>query len=132
MAQLEELLVDGDELDKDLVASILSRYVRIERHDGAMIPTEGWNSLGSQGQILVFLTTQKARKALGIPAESEDIMPADIEQATGLVGGTVRSALNRLSKRRLIDKKRDGGYFVPNWALQRVRDTLARQGESHE
>ncbi len=130
MAQLEQLLVDGDEVDRELVGAVLSPYIRIDKSTGALIPTDAWSALSAQGQILVFLIAQKARKVLGIPGERADFMPAHIEAGTGLVGGTVRSSLNRLMKRRLVDRRKGGGYFVPNWALQRVREALIDHDEA--
>ena len=129
MTQLEDLLVSGDEINKDLVASILSPFIRVERETGSIIFQEGWERLSERNKVLVYLAARKGLKALEILTQDEDVMPAEIGEATGLVGGTVRSVLNRLRKQRLIDKKRDGGYCVPNWALQRVKDELASSKE---
>lgn len=130
MTQLEDLLVSGDEINKDLVASILSPFIRVERETGSIIFQEGWERLSERNKVLVFLAARKGLKALEILTQDEDVMPADIAEATGLVGGTVRSVLHRLTKQRLIDRKRDGGYCVPNWALQRVKDELSKSTEA--
>ncbi len=131
MAQLEDLLVDGEDVDRDLVAEVLAPYVRLDRQSGAIHPQPAWDSLSAQRQILVFLAARKACRTLGLTTTSEEAMPQEIEAGTGIVGATVRPALFRLQKKRLIEKRHGDGYCVPNWALSRVRDELtARNGEA--
>ena len=129
MAKLEELLVDGSEVDRELVGTILAPYIRIDRTNASIIPTERWDDLSARSQVLIFLAARKAMRALGID-EAEEVAPGDIEAATGLLGGTVRPALMRLSKQRLIARA-DGnrGYYLPNWALNRVKAELRLEEE---
>lgn len=126
MTQLDELLVSGEEVNKDLVGSILAPYIRFERETGSIIPQAEWQKLTERHKVLVFLAARKGLRALGLCGDHEDVMPGAIEEATGLVGGTVRSALFRLTKQRLIAKRKGGGYYVPNWALQSVKDALSQ------
>lgn len=124
MSTLDELVVSGAELDRELVATILKPFVRIDGDTASIIPQDGWESLTVQRKVLVFLTARKAMRGLGLEIAREECSPMEIEAATGIRGGTLRPTLKRLADRRVIDKRRSGGYYVPNWALQRVKAAL--------
>lgn len=132
MSTLDELVVSGAELDRELVATILKPFVRIDRETCAIIPQDRWESLTVQRKVLVFLAARKAMRALDFGIAREECSPMEIEAATGVRGGTLRSALKRLADRRTIDKRQNGGYYVPNWALQRVKAALIEPMEASE
>jgi DNA-binding GntR family transcriptional regulator len=59
--------------------------------------------------------------ALNLPIPHEGASPLEIERATGIPGGSVRPALKRLLKARLVERDVAMGYIVPNYAMLRAR-----------
>lgn len=121
MAKLEDLLVDTRELDRGLAAALLAPYLRIDRTSCTIIPQDGWLQLSNDGRILLYLVARRAMRALGLPLAEEAATPVEIARATGIPGGSVRPALKRLLKSRLVESDLARGYIVPNYALPRVR-----------
>src|SRR5689334_8806090 len=114
---LEELLVDGRDMDRDMVATVLAPYLRIDRASGDLIPLPAWDDLPSESRVLLFLLTRRASRALGIGRGCDGASPVEIERATGIPGGSVRPALKRLLKSRTVARQVGIGYLVPNYAL---------------
>jgi hypothetical protein len=120
MAVLEELVVDSRELDRELVATFLLPYLRIDRATAGIIPMAGWAEVPNEARVLLFLVARKAMRALGF-RDLDGASPLEIERATGIPGGSVRPALKRLLKARLVERDIAAGYIVPNHAILRAR-----------
>ena len=121
MGALEELVVDAREVDRELVASFLKPYLRIDREACAILPQPAWTEVPNEARVLLYLVARKAMRALDLPIADEAATPLEIERATGIPGGSVRPALKRLLKARLVERQLDVGYIVPNYATLRAR-----------
>lgn len=121
MPLLEDLVVDARELDRELVASFLWPYLRIDGPTRGIIPQAGWADVPNEARVLLYLVARKAMRALALPLAEEAASPLEIERATGIPGGSVRPALKRLLKGRLIERELAHGYVVPNYAMLRAR-----------
>jgi len=124
MAELEDLVVSGEEMDKKLVAEILSPFVRLDKDKNTVRPIEGWDKLDEEEKILVYLLSKKAMVALqfGLPAESAGA--SEVIQNTGVKKGTTHPALRKLLGERLLEQTSDRKYFVPNYAITRIKSML--------
>lgn len=121
---LEDLVVDVVELDCELVRTVLLNYIRIDRTTGEVIPLAAWDNTRNEVRIILYLLARRAIHALGLPQPQVAATPREIEQATGIPGGTVRPALQRLRRDRLVSKVENNGYLIPNTATSRVRVRL--------
>jgi hypothetical protein len=126
LGALEDLLVDGRELDRELVGTLLRPFLRIDRRSCAVLPRPAWERTPNEGRVLLYLVARKAMRALELPLGREAASPAEIERATGIPGGSVRPALRRLLKARLVERDMDAGYVVPNYAMLGVQRYLGR------
>ena len=125
---LEQLYADTRALDLELLTALLEPYVWIDRDTADIRFRPAWASLKGPQKVLTFLLAKKAKVLLNRAAEdSEPESPSGIEQATGIPGATLRKTLSRLFDSRLVDK-RDSAYFVPNYSLEAVSQTLSRDG----
>ena len=122
MTGLEELVVDAREIDRELVATFLKPYLRIDRSSCGIIPQAGWEAVPNEARVLLYLVARKAMRALDLPLAQEAASPLEIERATGIPGGSVRPALKRLLKGRLVQRDLGVGYIVPNYAVARARN----------
>ena len=121
MGALEELLVDARQIDRELVATFLKPYLRIDRRTCVILPQPAWGEVPNEARVLLYLVARKAMRALEMPLDDEAATPLEIERATGIPGGSVRPALKRLLKARLVERELGRGYIVPNYATLRAR-----------
>ncbi len=121
MSALEELVVDAREIDRELVATFLKPYLRIDGPTGGIIPMPAWGEVPNEARVLLYLVARKAMRALDLPLAAEGASPQEIERTTGIPGGSVRPALKRLLKARLVERELGLGYIVPNYAMLRAR-----------
>src|SRR3712207_3441940 len=124
MMALEELLVDVRELDRELVVALLRPYLRIDRQSCDVIPLQPWDAVPNEVRVLLYLLARRAMRALDLPLARDSASPVEIERATGIPGGSVRPALKRLLKARVVAKQDGTGYIVPNYAMSRVREYI--------
>ena len=124
--ELEELVVSGKDLDRRLVASALSSYLRLDRDECAIRPLASWSNLQANSKILLYLLARKAMVALDFPLNIEGATPTEVTNNTGIKEGTVKPALRRLLGDNIIAQSKDRRYFVPNYAIERIRSILSK------
>lgn len=118
---LQRLLVSAKEVNRELLASLLHRWVAIDQETGAIMPTAEWDQLDARRKALIYLLARKAALALAIDIGGEAAGARTVELATGMKGGTVRRVLRELFNERLVAQDSDAGYVVPSYALEKVR-----------
>ena len=123
--ELEALVVSGKDVDRKLVADILAPYVRLDKDVLNIRPLEAWNELKAQPKILIYLLSRKAMLALDFSLIAEGGTPSEVANDTGLKQGTVNPALRGLLGDRLVAQDKDGRYFIPNHAIERVKALIA-------
>ncbi|MBC8275203.1 MAG: hypothetical protein H8E40_09585, partial [Chloroflexi bacterium] len=116
MAELEDLVVSGTELDKKLVAETLMPYLQLDKDSCDIRPTEEWEELSQEQKIVAYLLARKAMVALRFELTAEAAKASEVVQATGLKSGTVYPALRSLLANRIINQSQDRRYFVPSYA----------------
>lgn len=119
---LEPLLVNGQELDRQLLATVLSGLIQIDKLSGEIRLTGKAVGLPKKHQILVYLLGRKAAKAMD-RIEEEAISPKEMERELGIDGGPLRGQLSNLRKAHLVQAK-GGKYYVPNFAVEAVKKYL--------
>jgi len=127
MAELEDLIVSGEELDKKLVAEILAPYVQLDKDKCTIRPTEGWMRLSEGQKILVYLIARKAMVALSFNLPIEGATAGEVVQDTGVKKGTAHPVLRKLLGERLLEQFKDNRYIVPNYAIPQIRSMLAEK-----
>lgn len=124
MAELEDLIVSGRELDKKLVAEILAPYVQLDKDKCTIRPTEGWTGLSNHQKVLIYLLAKKAMVALGFDLSTEGATASEVIADTGVKSGTAHPALRKLLGNRLIDQSQDKRYFIPSYAIAQIKSLL--------
>lgn len=124
MNTLDELVVSGAELDKELLATLLFPFIRLDKDDSSVRPTSRWKNLNQQQQILLYLLARKAMWALpDFNLDKETAAPILIGEMTG-AGKSTRGQLNSLLKKKLVNRTASGKYYVPNYALEAVKEII--------
>ena len=122
---LDLIFTNENEVDKQILADILSPYVKINVDDNSIYFTPAGNSLPITGRLLVFLLGRKALK-LREKIEIEGISPSDIIDGTHLKEGSVHPGLKTLRDKGLVVVK-ESKYFVPNHKIGSIRDFIMRK-----
>jgi len=126
MAELEELVVSGAELDKKLVAEILMPYLQLDQDSCDIRPTNEWKQLSQEQKILSYLLARKAMVALRFNIDGEPAKASEVIAGTGLKSGTVYPALRNLLENGIISQSKQGKYSVPNYAITQVKSMLSK------
>ena len=127
MADLEDLLVDGAELDRALLSELLAAYVGIDAAATGIVPKQGWAGLGPDAKVLVYLLARKAMVALdAVDLEIEGALPKEIEESTGVKGGTLRPKLAGMKNEGVLAQDGAKRYFVPTHAVLRAKAKIER------
>lgn len=127
---LQKLVVDATELDRELLATVLSDLVRIDKATGEIRFTPKSAALPKKSLILAYLMGRKAAKALGLVAE-EAISSKELSTKLGMGGGSLRGQLSLFKKERLLDVQ-NGKHYVPNYAIEQVRTLLEQTGKKEK
>ena len=127
-SELESLLVSGKELDRKLVADILSPYLRIDKDTCDIRPLIAWGEVKAYIKILLYLLARKAMIALGLDLPEESASATEIMRNTGLKKGTVNPALRALFEDRIVEQSKERRYYIPNHAIEKVK-TIISEGK---
>lgn len=127
--ELESLLVSGKEVNKKLVAEILSPYLRIDKETCDIRPLSSWDDLRAYKKILLYLLARKAMVALGLNLPEENASPTEIMLSTGLKQGTVNPTLRRLLEDGVVGQTKERKYYIPNFAIEKVKAMISETSE---
>lgn len=115
------------ENQNELIAETITPYMRFtSRTDPEIMFTDEGDELTVREKLLVFFLAWKVLSIKGI-VSSEDATPKQIEQTTGIPGGSIRPTLKKLLDDKLIRSQGDG-YIVPNSRIKRINDMLVQKG----
>jgi hypothetical protein len=123
---LQELLLDADEVDRAQLAQALKGILGVDKKTGRVVLKPGFNELDTKHRVLAFLLGAKVAHLLGV-AETETVLPKDLEKQTGMPHGTVAPKLSQLLDDKLIAKTPQGGYHVAAHQVGRAADDLRRE-----
>lgn len=86
---------------RERLAEMIVPFAVADPVDGNIHPKKAWHSLDSKRKILVILLGRLALTARN-PEANATLSPKEIEELTGLPGGTVRPKLLTLTKDRAV------------------------------
>ena len=124
---LEALVVSEKKLDRNLVADILTPYVKLDKDINNIRPLEAWLGLGTDLRILVYLVARKAMVLLRFGLEAERATANEISSDTNLKLDAVNRLLRKMYAEGLLDRSKGRRYFVPDDVLDRVMEKLRQQ-----
>ncbi len=123
--ELDDLFVDGKEIDKKLVAEILSPYVKIDKNTCEIRPLRPWNDAKAYIKILIYLLARKAMVAWGLNIE-EAATNAQIINDTGIKRGTAHPAVRQLYSDKILEQTKEKKYYMPNYSIEKVKSMISQ------
>ena len=113
-------LIIKDDLNEEVLFSILDRFIRIKGDSAKIITLPDFSKLKSKDGILILLLGFKAIKLLGI-RKDEILGPKELHIISGINISTVKNTLRELESKNLATSEK-GKYSIPNFLLYSLKD----------
>lgn len=108
---------------KQLIAETIFPYVRFTSRDVFEIMfTDDGEDLTVREKLLVFLLAWKVFVIREMTTD-EEATPKEMEEKTGIPGGSIRPTLKKLVDEKVIQSN-NTGYFIPNARIKRISQIL--------
>jgi hypothetical protein len=120
---LKDLIASKSSLAEDVIEEIVSEYVRYDTDHKAVFLTPEGHDLSGKSKVLIYLVALQGWPFIIDGMATTDPKPGEIEEHTGIPGGTLRPLLKELKDRRIIIEK-GGRYSVLSAALQSIKKEL--------
>jgi hypothetical protein len=120
---LKDLIASKSSLAEDVIEEIVSEHVRYDTDHKAVFLTPEGHELSGKSKVLVYLVALQGWRFVIDDMVPMDPKPGEIEEHTGISGGTLRPLLKELKDRRIIIEK-GGRYSVSSAALPSIKKEL--------
>lgn len=120
---LKDLVASKASLAEDVIEEIVSDHIRFDPDSREIVFTPDAHGLSNKAKVLIYLVALQ-----GWPYVAEEVIPADakpaeIEERTGIPGGSLRPLLMELKDRNVVVEK-GGRYSVRAAALRAIQKEL--------
>jgi len=120
--ELDEIFVNKNEpADKKLIVEILKPFVTIDK-DGVLEFKDAYEPLNPRKKILIYLVCKKAMFLRGL-LKNEQVGPKEIGEGAQISENSAKD-ISRDKILVKVVKKEKQGYFIPNYALRKVKVIL--------
>lgn len=125
---LDKLIVDENEINRELLATILNGVVTIGKQSGQIIRQPAFDDLVSKQQVAVLLLAHRVRYERDL-VDSEWAAPAELAEQSGMASGTVRPKIRELTEDGIAEEN-DSTYRIPPHRFQQVQRLLGNGDDS--
>lgn len=123
---LKDLVASTSALTEETVEAIVSEFVRYDTDETELVLLPEFMGLSNSHKILVFLSALHGWRFVVEGDASVSMKPSELEEKTGIPGGSLRPALRNLTQQRLLADK-DGAYLVKAASLGSIRKEIAER-----
>lgn len=120
---LKDLVASTSALTEETVEAIVANFVRYDTDETELVLLPEFTGLPHSHKILVFLSALHGWRFVVEGDTSISMKPSELEEKTGIPGGSLRPALRNLKQRKLLADK-DGAYFVKPASLESIRKEI--------
>lgn len=120
---LKDLLASKTSLAEDVIEQIISDYVRFDPDHKEIVFMPEAHGLSNKSKILTYLVALQGWPYVLDEVVPVDAKPSEIEEHTGIAGGSLRPLLKELKDRNIIAEK-GGRYSVRSVALRTIQAEL--------
>jgi|GEM_PF-2297721 len=120
---LKDLVASTSALTEETVEAIVGNFVRYDTDETELVLLPEFSALSNSHKILVFLSALHGWRFIVENDTSVSMKPSELEEKTGIPGGSLRPALRSLTQQRLLADKA-GAYLVKPASLGSVRKEI--------
>jgi len=122
---LKDLIAEQGALDEPTIEKIVTPYVRydVNAKKISFLPT--FARLSNRAKILVYLVALQGWKYVTDEAIAADARPVDIQEMTGIPGGSLRPVLRDLSESHVLAEQ-DSRYSVRSVVLATIEAEIGQ------
>ncbi len=115
-----------EEINRAQLAELVKPYAAFSK-DGSVTFLPAFYKLNNASKVLVVLTAQKARHLLfGDRFTTDAMSSAEMINLEVMAEGSVKSTVKRLlEKTHDIKKNSDKKYYIPNYQLSSLKETIS-------
>jgi len=117
-------LIVKDDLNEEVLYSILGRFVRIRADSSKIITLPDFSKLKAKDAVVVLLFGFKALKLLKL-RDDEGVGPKEIHTLSGINLSTIKNTLRGLELDNLAASEK-GKYSVPNFLLHSLNEHFSK------
>lgn len=128
---LKDHIADSTKIKEEEIEAIISDYLKYDPSHKTVVLMPRAQELSVEKKVLLHLVALQGWKFISSKEEIPDsgATPKEIEQVTGVKGGTLRPTLRALVQSRMLESKK-GRYEIPAHNFGRVREVMAGKGSS--
>lgn len=99
---LKDLVASTSALTEETVEAIVANFVRYDTDETELVLLPEFTGLPHSHKILVFLSALHGWRFVVEGDTSISMKPSELEEKTGIPGGSLRPALRNLKQRKLL------------------------------
>lgn len=126
---LKDLVASTSALTEETVEAIVGNFVRYDLDETELVLLPEFMRLSNSHKILVFLSALHGWRFIVEGDTSVSMKPSELEDKTGIPGGSLRPALRNLTQQRLLADK-DGAYLAKPASLGSIRKEIEDRDSS--
>jgi len=126
---LKDLIASKASLTEDAIEEIIADYARFDPDHRAVVFTPEAHQLPVKTKVLIYLVALQGWPFVLDESVPVDAKPAEIEESTGISGGTLRPILKEMKDRNVI-QERGGRYSVNAAALPSIKGELGGSSDA--
>lgn len=123
---LDVLFVKGDEVNRELLANLLSKYVRLDEK-GRIFPLSSFYAETNKNKVIIILLS---RKAISLKSGKEEAAsPSELSNVIDIPDGSLRPVLRELVEEGIADDE-SSKYKIFSHTIQRCSEMLTKKEPS--
>jgi hypothetical protein len=120
---LKDLIASKSSLAEEVIEEIVGDFVRYDPDEKSVVFTPEAHGLSNRAKVLIYLVAIQGWPYVVDGEVPVDAKPAEIEEQTGVIGGSLRPTLKELKDRNIISEK-SGRYSARSVGLQAIKAEL--------
>ncbi len=128
---LKDHVADSTKIKEEEIEAIVADFLKYDPPHKVVVLMPRAQELSVEKKVLLHLVALRGWKFVSSKEDAppSSATPKEIEQVTGVKGGTLRPALRALVQSKMLESKK-GCYEIPVHNFGRVREVMAGKGSS--
>jgi len=127
--KLKELIINEEELLREILADILKDYVNIRRN--GEIVYKNLEGLDAEKKVIIGYLAHLATKLLGLK-DTEKVSAKKISEEMAMNYNTVRPIISKLVRARILNREGRGQYYISLSKVRIIKEKYFGEGKKKQ